>query len=300
MSESTLLAPGWHDDVPMSRYLEDPGLGGSTASIAVKRSLMHARHRQTHPITTDAMVEGDIVHTLVLEPDELDGRVWSPPTPDSPEWLALCREEGIDDPGAKWKNPTQSKLWRETFLPMIEDRHEGKRKIGLDDLERLRAAASAVLTHPEARAMIERCEAIEPTVIGEADGLRLKARPDGWWPGVDLQLKTIVSAHPASCEREVEKRNYHVSAALRGIVLDHVGRTVQDHAFIFVEKYPPFGVTTHLLDARAVAAGEDDLMDLFPRWQEALETGQFPGYRPHTDSLTLPQWRWRQIEEDNA
>jgi hypothetical protein len=115
-----------------------------------------------------------------------------------------------------------------------------------------------------------------------------------------VDVKSTVSARRAEFERSIftfgyfrQGSHYLASARARRLPARHF-------SIIACEKTPPYAVGVYRLTEGAIQAGDDQIRPLLRRYAECMESGDFPGYPDEVIDVSLPDYAWRQIEEQAA
>ena len=245
-------------------YHADPAVSASHLKEAM-RSPYHYWARYLDPNRkpvepTAAMRLGSLVHTAVLEPDELLQR------------YGVC-------------GPRNTKAGKEQAERMAA---EGLESVSESDMALALGMAASVRNHPAAAALLAKGKAEQSFWWDDLPtGLRCKCRPDWYQGSTIVDLKTCQDAGPAAFARSVASFGYHVQAAHYLAGLHGAERFV----FIAVEKTAPYAVAVYELDAAAMAAGRtmrDNALDVIATCRAA---DSWPGYGDTSvQMLSLPNW----------
>lgn len=272
-----MIEPGLRADLSNDDY---HALTDWYSSSQLKAAL--PEHYKAFTGTTDALEFGTLVHTAVLEPDNLAG------------YVALDAEKiGVKSDGTPAQNPTMTAAWKRAVAEVEQD---GKSVVAQQDLDRALAMRDAIAAHDAAARLLfsEDGTSEESAFAIDEAGVRHKARFDRRIPGLIVDLKTT-SAKPGAdaLARAVIDYGYDTSAAHYLAVADLLGLDVQGFAFVFCTKTEPYRVTVCELDGAFLARGEA----LRRRAIDRLTNPAAPPYEGASGFLTLPAPRWAQLEE---
>lgn len=203
---------------------------------------------------------------------------------------------GLNKDGSPSKNPRGTDMWKQADA---DARAAGKVPIHVNDFDDAVNMADAILSHPEAAAILLSDSGKAEVSLYATDpvwGVQLRARPD-WMDGGELDdVKTAVSAHPATFARHAARFGYHIQAAfyrraaqLLGIAEDPRFR------FVVVEKEPPHLVSVVEYDDEAKAEGDREVNEAIRTYAACMASGRWPGYDEGTQPISLPLWA---IDED--
>jgi len=207
---------------------------------------------------TAAMLFGTLVHTAVLEPDELRNRYDLAPDRRTKAGKALAAD--------------------------MEAR--GITPVSAADMDAALAMAGAVRSHQAAAELLRHGQAEQSFWWDDPDtGLRCKCRPD-WLNGATcVDLKTTTDASPAGFAKSCAAFRYHVQA-------DHylAGLPAERFVFIAVEKTYPYAVGVYQLDADAMAHGAELRRQNMRMIADCRAINEWPGYSNTIEPLSLPKW----------
>ncbi len=243
-------------------YHADPAVSASHLH-QVAKSPYHYWSRYLNPDRqlvkpTAAMLFGTLVHTAVLEPDELRNRYDLAPD-------------------------RRTKAGKELAAEM-ESR--GITPVNAADMDAALAMAGAVRSHQAAAELLRDGQAEQSFWWDDADtGLRCKCRPD-WLNGATvIDLKTTTDASPAGFAKSCATFRYHVQAS-------HylAGLPAERFIFIAVEKTYPYAVGVYQLDADAMQHGNELRKQNMRMIADCRAINEWPGYSNTIEPLSLPKW----------
>lgn len=244
-------------------YHADPAVSASHLH-AIARSPYHywSRYLDSNrkPVEpTAAMRLGTLVHTAVLEPDELLQRYGVAPDRRTKDGKAVAERMAA----------------------------AGIEAVSEADMTLALSMASSVRNHPAAAALLKQGKAEQSFWWDDAaTGLRCKCRPDWYYGTTVVDLKTTTDASPAGFAKSVATFRYHTQASHYLAGLHGAERFV----FIAVEKTAPYAVAVYELDAAALAAGEQLRQRDMRVIADCHATKEWPGYGDDCQTLSLPSW----------
>ncbi|MBI9081611.1 MAG: PD-(D/E)XK nuclease-like domain-containing protein [Pseudodesulfovibrio sp.] len=245
-------------------YLNEPGCSKSLLS----RFAITPAHCRVPQETTDAMLFGTAMHTLILEPEKfakyhdtypegLDGR--------SKEGKAA--KKAMDEAGG-------------TILPR-------------DKWGRLQGMKQAIKNSTTASNLVDNSKHEVSMFWEHRSGFRCKARADMFLAtnGIIADLKKCTPSDFQSLDRTIVKYKYHWQAEwyIQG------ARAVTDRqdwhfVFVFVEDQPPFSVRCLTLDPAAMLQANDELVEITAYYAQCERTNTWPGYPDKVEVIELPRW----------
>lgn len=278
----TDIKPGLYPDITNEQYHKGPGISSSGVKLIIEKSPLHYWERYLNPKRepdkeTPDMLLGSLVHTMVLEPDNLE-RDWAV-EPDVNKRTKAGREE----------------------VAAFYKRNQGKKIVSRDSLSRAEAIASAVRRHPKAAKIFE--DGVHEQSLYWVDpdtGVLCKCRPDWWRSFMLADLKTTIDASEDGFQRAVFNFGYHISAAmyLDG-VKEHTGEPLEDFVFSVVEKEPPYAVANYRINEEDIAIGRKQYKQALETYARCMEKGterrHWPGYPLEIQPISLPPWARRKI-----
>tara|TARA_R110000850_G_scaffold71664_1_gene157916 strand:- start:1571 stop:2383 length:813 start_codon:yes stop_codon:yes gene_type:complete len=214
---------------------------------------------------TPAMVLGELVHTLCLEPEFYDSR------------FAV-------GPDAKKTTKAGKEAWAEFELSL-----EGKEAIKVTDLEKAQAMASSFRADKVCSTLITGAK-FEQSIFftHEKTGLQAKARPDVWVGDMIGDLKTTESAGMRDFQTSCHKYGYFVQAGMMLQALKSIGLDMSMFVFLCVEKEAPYAVASYPLSVEALEYGSNLFDALMFKLKECKDSGLWPSYG--TKELELPHY----------
>lgn len=241
-------------------YFALDALSASGAKLLRKSPLHYYADRLRPRTPTPAMVFGTVVHRLALEPER-------------PAYVVKR---------LNWASK-EGKLERErleaTGLPILTEA-DGDRALSIRD---------ALWSDAQIAELLEVAET-EVAMTWEQHNVPCKAKADGIFNGVILDLKTCIDASPAGFARSIGTFAYHMQAAhyIDGLAATR-GRATE-FLFIAVESQPPHATAIYKLDAATLAAGRREMKRAAELYAFCKRTGEWPGYSRDVLTLTLPNW----------
>ncbi len=292
IAEPQIQTVGVHRNIPETSYHGSDLWRLPSASLLKTlhaSTPAHARYAQTHYTPpTPALVEGQALHTLALEPLRFEDRFWKA--------SACCATV------AKTGNPCTSPGIFEGSGGFFCGVHgkglrtpTDRQMLTADQLAKVTRMNEALFSHPEASDIIGLCRDKELSIVFERDGIRAKARMDlrDDRSGIVADIKSTGSAAPDEVEKTIENFGYHIQAGFYGVAHEEAFGVEMSHfVFIFVEKDPPYAVAVYELEPEAISDGRAIALDLLHRWNECEKKNEFPCY-PGYRTIGRPRWARR-------
>lgn len=298
-----LLGLGWHFRLAMAVYLSDPGVSSSILKLqkdapALAKAAMDGELEQHG---TKASVEGELIHTALLEPDELNERYVISGTCKAvlgsgkrkgqecgaqgqavhPDVGWVCGRHGAAD-----LDPHQDQR-------VVVTNHQWRMAIQLRDNA---LVPDRPLHHPEAKKLLE--SAGEPELTGifnDPDtGVRGRIRLDRWLEmGWSLDVKTVDVGRGSSDRfvRHAWNRGMHVQQGWYSHGSGVLERPVSRHVILVAERGFPYLVQPYLLPPQMVEYGQREALESLRHLAECRAKGEWPGYSEQLEELELLGWQ---------
>jgi PDDEXK-like domain of unknown function (DUF3799) len=283
------IKPGIYYDVPMEEYRKWPGIHKSMFKSILKSGLHFKYYLDHGDEESEIMQFGNLVDTLLLEPDLFLSR------------YIMIPETYESNNGPKpWNwNANSCKGWKEQVLddcPNIEI-------IKTDDLDRARRIVEAIKNHPEARKWLAKARyQVSLFWIDPETGVSCKGRVDALQADRLIDLKVTDNPHPHAFSGIVNRFLYHAGGAFYhdGYLLAQ-GKPLGPgpelpFSFIAAEAEEPHDVVTYNLGPESFECGRIIYHDAIARYQEIMETGEYPGYSTVAEEIEIPIWARNKLQ----
>lgn len=271
--------PGLYPGLPEDEYRAWDALNQSTIKIAAERSLLHARYAQTNPKpVTDAQIEGQAFHLLLLEPEK------------HAERFAECP---VDDKGRRHRRDTAK--GKEAWAA-FEDANPLAWPLKRDVMNEHLLMREGVFRNPTARDLIENAAAKEVSACWHHPeyGFPCKGRFDLYTEylnyGVIADIKTSKNASWEKFRKDAVDYGYVIQSPWYLDGLAEVSPADRRFLFIVIEKDPPYGCQVHELTSLSMFEGRHRIRKVCAGWARALEEDSFPSYPSGISQLSVPKW----------
>lgn len=260
-------------------YREHPAISRSQL-FKLKESPEKFKYYMDNPEQpTPALVFGQLLHAMVLQPDTVD------------EQFAVA-------PICDRRTTVGKKLWAE-----FEGQAESKTVVTADMIEQAVAMRDKLMSNDYVRQLLDG-EREKPFFwVDELTGEECKCRTDCLTHinGMDIivDLKTAESADTDTFMRHAIKYGYNLQAAMYGEGVK--ANTGKEHAFVFIviEKKAPYAINILQADKAFVLHGFDLFRELIGTYHECKQSGNWWGYLgKHNiiNNLPLPAYLAKEIE----
>lgn len=267
--------PGVYE-IPAAAYHRDPVEGGSLSSSGARLLLelpARFRYRQEHGEEhSDTFDVGNAAHKLVL------GVGREIVVVDADNWTTKAAREAKAQAYAEGKTPLLPKVY-----------------------EQVVAMADRLREHELAMALLDPSGGgkAEQTLVwvDEQSGVWCRAMLD-WLPPVPESGRLILSDYKTTTDasgvefgKSVANYGYHVQHAHNVAGAEALFPGV-DVAFVFIaqEKSPPYFVNVVEIEWHAQRIGEVRRRRALEIYRRCRETGEWPGYGPDVERVSLPRW----------
>lgn len=248
--------------------------------MLVKKSPYHLKAKRESLYASDekessAMLLGELVHCLVLEPDEIVNRYIGAPKVDR-----------------------RTKEGKAVYAEFLEQA-EGKIVVDEDTFEKAAFMASNVAEQQIAQSALKGC-LIERSMIWHDDesGLEFKCRPDAYNPenGVVVDLKTTKDASYRGMQGSSARYGYFLQAAMiREALLFH-GLRFSKYLLICVESSAPYVYRPLMIGETALDSGLNEFNYLKRKLATCIHENNFEHY-PLAE-LLYPSWAEQDFIEE--
>jgi hypothetical protein len=261
-----------HRDILNDTYHAMEGISNSMLGH-MARSPWHYRHAIANPQKqTPAMLEGQLLHSLVLEPETASALYAVAPKFD--------------------RRTKQGKADAEAFDSM----NAGKIIVTADQYEQATAWADALMANKAFAALHRQITDVELSILSldEPTGLMRRGRIDAVIPAMNvlLDVKTTVDASFDGFSRAIANYAYHRQAAYYIDLARAEGMDVEHFVFACVEKET--GATAIWeLDAEDIEAGRREWRRLLNMVAMCESSGEWPGYSEWVGTIARPSWARR-------
>jgi|SRR6187399_487292 len=232
-------------------YHTGPGYSRSDLELIRKSSFAHYEYKKNNPEDpTPAMALGTAFHELVLEPIKFyDYNTTNCNKPIKPNF------------GRSKSDLAAKSDWENTVLHQWEKTVEGKKLWKKEEWDRLHAMKDSVLKNPIMnRILSSNSTEMEMSYYYNQDGILLKARPDIYFPEMNLivDLKTTYDATYNQFRKDLVNYSYDAQSAFYSDIVSKIERTNKvSFFFCCVEKEAPHGVALYQLDEPSQEVGRE-------------------------------------------
>lgn len=254
------FAPGFHQDIPFSQYLEDPAINNSGLKIFNKSPVKFIYWRDNQKPATPSQLEGSGLHCKILQPELF--------------------EKSFGEEAAPRKGSAGRTIWEE----------ENPRAVALTpkQWENVHNMAESFQSTPCTIAKELLTEGTPELSVWFDDpltGLRCKIRPDYLRDDdVVIDLKSTLDGSPKGFFWECKKWGYNYQAAFykRGVDLAYatagVKRTIKAFIIIAVENFEPYEVACYMIPNEVIAETQIQINANLAKYAECLKNDVWPGY----------------------
>jgi len=211
-------------------YHNSPAVGSTTLKTIDKKSVYHAVNQKLEQ--TDALLLGQLLHALILEPETVEDAYAVKPVVDR-----------------------RTKSGKALYAEFLEEA-ELKTIVSSDIWKQANEMAKAILDNPVTENLLSGGESEMSYFAKDALNIERKCRLDYRKGNTIVDIKSTLDASPQGFMRSIMKFNYHLQAAYYMDTVNLEGTDqVNDFIFIAVEKTAPFAVGVYRLDAQSLLAG---------------------------------------------
>ncbi len=278
--KSAMHPVGLHKHIPATDYHADPGVSNSMLS-AMNKTPAHCWAMYLDPERpaneqTAAMRAGSIMHTFVLEHDQVAARYAV-----KPDGMSFANKDG--------------KAWRENVADGVEI-------ISAEDATKANAQRAAIWRVPSLAKLLQHGFAESSCFwTDEATGLRCRARPDWIHPTgpkscIVVDLKSIHDLTAESVQRAIAQYGYHRQQAHYRNGVTACGLLVEEFVFGFVSASFPYLAAAFVMDDESAGQGQEEVAELLAKFKGCVDVGYWPAFGGGYAPTSLPLWARRSQE----
>lgn len=215
--------------------------------------------------STDALVFGNLVHTMVLEPDKFD-------------------EEFIIQPKID-RRTNAGKLAYNQFTGTVA----GRLAVTIEQMETANLIAESVNKNDMARKLLKSCKIEKSIYFTDKDtGIQFKVRPDAWNESLVIDLKTTNDASPGGFKKSAYNYGYYLQAGMIKKALESIGIELKTFLFVAVEKQYPYAIGLYVLSNDALEKSVEQFEHLKFIYAHCMKENKWPDFGVNV--LEFPAW----------
>lgn len=273
---------GLHKHVPAAHYHADSGISNSMLS-ALNKTPAHCWGLYLDPErpkqeATPAMRTGTLMHTMVLERDQMAARYVV-----KPDGMTFATKEG--------------KAWRDAVPAGVEI-------ITAEAASQAEQQRRAIWRVPVLAKLLAHGFAESSCFWRDAaTGLRCRARPDWIHPTgnkscVVVDLKSISDLTAESVQRAIASYGYHRQQAHYRNGVEACGLHVEEFVFGFVSSSYPYLAAAMVIDDESAGQGQEEVAELLAKFKGCQELNFWPAFGDGYSATSLPLWARRSQETE--
>ncbi len=269
------MNPGVYTDLPESVYHKSEGVSKSSLDF-MDRSPAHYQWNKMYPKKeTKDMAFGTLLHTMLLQPDELKGMLAVGPdcerraNEDKQRWVDFWQSsEGkvrLDKHGRVLSMSTDGKISADTFLTKSKAEY----------------MCEAVLNNKQAKEILDERIATEESIytIHKPTDILMRGRIDIRTGNMLADLKSCQDASPEAFAKSVDSYKYYKQAPhYKHIASRETGIEYDIFQFICVEKSPPHGVGIYTIDRTWELKGSSMIYNNLKTLKHCQDNNVWPSY----------------------
>lgn len=271
--------PGIYD-ISNDAYHSSPGLSRSALwtfrDLPKKYWHKYLSGNYEQPKESQAFALGNLVHSLLLEPDNIVNTYHLMP------YVDRRTKEGKE----RWA----------LALELLAD----KKAVTEDDFNKAKLMSESILANPMISNVLRPVDnvMVEQSIYWRdlTTGLLLKCRPDAFKNSLVIEIKTCDDASPRGFQLSATKYGYYLQAAMAYEGLLSIGIKMEHYMFVCVEKEAPFATALYRLDDDALQYGLDLLGKIKSEFKKCQDSGVWNDYG--LNMLGVPTWALREIENE--
>lgn len=283
------LPLGVHDDMPYEEYEQLPAANISFLK-EFARSPKHARIAYLSSKSTDAMLLGSYIDSLVLTPHEhLERYVTMPDFT-----VGITNKDGSPS-----KNPRATSQYKK-LVEEFEAKNIGRTVIPEEYQEKAKRIRESLFINNTARRLLQAKGRNQLTIVSKIEDIPVKCRIDmeRESEGFLVDLKTTRDASYFGFSKSIRKFGYHHQASFYLRIAKQVGIAVDKFLVMAVENEPPHAVATYRISDNDLVAAENEWLTWLRQWSYCFNNNCWPGYPDHIQDIEVTNINLRQ-EGDN-
>lgn len=244
------------------------------------RSPAHVKAQIDNPRKpSDSMSFGTLAHTIMLEPEKLEGCIASP------NFGPLRKTEGKATKEEGKANKGRKTEWGAE--------HSDKTIISSEDYAGMLGASRAIWADPEAAALMKAVSETEKTVTwkDEMTGVQCKSLFDMFADsGFVMDLKTAKDARWPIFRKQAENLGYFGQAVFYRRAAREAGLGDVNFIWIVVENTAPYAVQVFNLPQSAIDIYEPVIDSFLKKYKACTETDHWPAYGGGIQNLEISDY----------
>lgn len=263
------IRPGTYN-ISSEIYHEGSGISRS-GLMEFKRSPYHYWYKYLNPDykpepVTQAQIIGNALHSLILEPNEFEKRYFV-----IPEFNKVTKEG--------------KERWQK-----LKAEIGNKEPLSFHQYQTLQHMTANLKKNKLATQLIENAEIEQSLYWADPDtGILCKCRPDILRNNLVCDLKTALNGSPRSFQYAAFDYGYYIQAAMvREAIKQLKQKVIKDFLFLVIEKSAPYAISIYQLDEASLDKGYQEFKTLLARYQQCLETNDWPAYS--IQEISLPRY----------
>ncbi len=273
----------WAEGVPNDAYHADRTSISSTGLRRVLKSPRTFRAAMDGPPVepTEAMKFGTLVHQVILEGADFLKRYVV-----MPEFVGLTKD------GRASTRSAAAAEKREEWL--TEQALSGNIITTQKEIDDIRGMLDSVMAHEDAFRLLKNGVTEISGYFTDPDtGIKCRVRPD--FLSFDLMalvdLKTTRDVEMEAFSRTIWNLRYDFQMSFYGHGVEQIcQRKVDYHAFIAVEKEPPYECAVYIADQAMLEKGEEGFRCALRTLRSCIDSDKWPGYQQGMGNIGLPFW----------
>lgn len=290
------LSAGWeitrgrYEAVPIETYHAHSSINNSSIGLVLRSPAHFKAARDYPPEPSRAMIYGNAIHTAVLQP-ELLLETYRPPAPSCPKGRTKAEKSAYQD----WLDTGELDEYQLQYPTSAQ-------QLTQSEWDRLDPMVARLREEPEADFLLG-LGAPESTFVSKdpISGLWRRCRPDvtGEARNLLVDLKSTRDARPLPFSRTIFDYGYYRQAAF---YLDTVNealgeQVVTGFAFVAIEKEPPYGVGTFVLDQADIERGREENHRALAKLAWCVDNDTWPGYANRIQAIGMQRYHRRQLDQ---
>lgn len=270
-------SPGIYKGLPNDVYHRSKGISSSGISLILdcpKKFWYQYLSGEVVRESTRAMIIGQVLHTLTLEPETFEERFYVMPEADRRTKIGKeIYQSALFEAGSKTIIDAEDYVTAESMAKNIRNLPMFQKIFGAGNIE------DSLMWRDE------------------ETGALLRSRPDYYNDFLIVDLKTTEDASRKAFASSIAEYGYHRQGAMACDALTALTGNEYDSVVQFVvEKKAPYLVAAYSLSPETIEQGRIEYKRGAKLYKECIDKNEWPGYEEIIQDIDLPRWAFKQDE----
>lgn len=281
--------PEWRENVPEEVYHADKTAVNSSSLRKILKSpaSFKASFWGEKQEPTDAMKFGTLVHQAILEGPKFRERYVV-----APEFMGFTKDGRPSAQSAEAKRKKAEWYAEQEMMQRLV--------VTQEEMDKLMGMIDSVVNHKDAFSLLKNCVTeVSGYFACPKTGILNRIRVDALERNLNalIDVKTTTDCSIEAFSKTIWNYRYDFQMAQYGIGTEIIsGKKMEFHAFIAIEKEPPYEVAVYVADEGLMSKGAEDYHKAMAKLAECIKTDKWEGYQASgIQNIGLPHWALQQL-----